>query len=131
MNAFESLQRSIITDWNADTNLASLNGLYFTRAKENVDYPYAVFFLETDATEGRTFSDNSRDFTVQFNVFSSKKSSSEINTVMEYIYSEFDSKEFSMPGGYKNSLFRRTTETIFKNDSGNWQGTISYFTNIY
>ena len=131
MNAFESLQRSIVTAWNADSDLSSLNGLYFTRGKENVDYPYAVFFLDSNTNGARTFSDSSRDFSIQFNVFSSKKSSSEINTVMEYIYTEFDSKEFTMAGGYKNTLLRRGTESIFKNDSNNWQGTISYFTNIY
>jgi hypothetical protein len=128
MNSSESLQRGIVSTWNADSSLSPVNGPYFVRADEKVDYPYSVFDLEADREN--VFGGNYETYTVQFNVYSDNKSSEEINDIAENIYNEYDYTIMTLAGGYKSGKMVRQESEIVISDKNNWQLVVIYLVNI-
>ena len=58
---------------------SEINGMFFTEAPQGQTYPYCVYHLISDVPSW-TFDADMENYLIQFNLYSDKNSSTEINT---------------------------------------------------
>lgn len=123
MNAFEDLQRGLLTSWAASPTISEV--LYFGRASKDASLPYAVFFL--DSSNFYTNSGFMFEFEVEFNLFSDAVSSEEINDLVEAVRNKFNRKIVTLSGGHTMvDCMLIDTEKIIPNDDGHWEATMFF-----
>lgn len=98
------------------STLTSLIGgrLYKGRAPENVQYPYAVFFVVVD-TQADTFKDKHDDVIIQFSLFSSASSTTEIEGIYAALKSLYDDATLSITGATQ-ALIHRISATFMSEE---------------
>lgn len=124
INSFESLQTAIETAYSANEWLANnTNGLFYNMARKSTDLPYAVYFLSAKADHfavGYT-----QTFELQFNVFSNV-SKKEVSDILLNIKGVFNGVLLTLTGYTNCSAPQIEIEELFKNDTEDWQGTITF-----
>lgn len=71
--------------------------LYKTRVPQNPTFPYAVYYVVSDAPQD-TFTDHIEDVLIQFSVFSTASSSSEIEDILTNLKALYDNCLLSITG---------------------------------
>jgi len=100
------------------------NRFYKSQAPDGTQYPYAVYMMPTDIPE-YTFSEQYERVMVQFSIFSSASSSSEIEDALTHLKSLYDDCALSVTG-YTTVWMRRTGGTLpMKEDHTTTSGTQS------
>jgi hypothetical protein len=71
--------------------------LFKGRAPEGTEYPYIVFYLISDVPEN-TFTEDMENCLIQFSLFSSNSSSSEVEDMFTHLKSLYDDCSFTISG---------------------------------
>ena len=97
--------------------------VYLDQAPEGVEFPYCIFFVVTDGPE-RTFTDRGKSGIIQFSLFSSSESATEITTMYGHLLTLYDECSLTITS---SSLvwFRRTNLTTMVEDITTPAGTTS------
>lgn len=77
--------------------LSSITGLYKGQAPESVDYPYVVYKVVTD-TPQKTFTEDYEDVILQFTLYSSASSTTEIEDIYTYLKAVYDDCDLTITG---------------------------------
>lgn len=124
MNAYEDLQRAIVTEWAAVTAITP-EKIYFNRAPAGATLPYGIFYLSESTFH--TNQGDMREFRVQFNLFSDSVSSEPINDFFDEVRTKFNRQKITMAGGHAMvGPMNADTSTIFQDEDDHWQAT-SFF----
>lgn len=130
MNLYEDIQHAIFSTWNNNTWLvANTHGLYFARAPKNTEFPYAVFHLTSKPNN--VYGGHTNTFTLQFNIFSRVASSKETTDILEQIRTSFEGVRLNLTSHTNTSPPRQRTDTVFVNDTEDWQGTLVFELTIH
>ena len=98
--------------------------LYNTQAPQNAVFPFAVFTEISDVNE-YTFTTSFENVLVQFSLFSTEESVSEVRDMFTYCKSLFDWCSLSITG-YAFLYMRREGTHLTKDDRPAWQRIIEY-----
>ena len=108
---------AIYAKYNADAALkaAISGGLYNTKAKQNVAFPYGVFFLISDVPDW-TFTEEMENFLIQFNLFSKTSDTAEIHTALSKLMLCYDWSSLTVTGYTHIYMKREFTELLNYDD---------------
>ena len=83
----------------AGSTLSSLVGgrIYLGRAPQNAAFPYVAYFVVTGMPDD-AFKQKGRDLTIQFSIYSTSQSASEIATIYNALHSLYDDCSLSITG---------------------------------
>ena len=118
----------------SNTTLSRLVGdrIFYGRAPQKTPYPYVVYFLAAD-TQIDTFKTKMDDTIVQFSIFSSAQSATEIENIYDALEDVFDDATLSMTGLTQCLMYRqntiRTSEDVGATPDGSsevWHYIVDY-----
>jgi len=115
---------AIFARYQATSLFSALTAMYNTVADEKAVFPYCVFSLPSD-TQDWTFTEQSEDCLIRFNLFSRTTLATEVCDLFELLKAAFDFAELSITGFQQVSLVREPGVTLFKIDDV-WQYTVVY-----
>ena len=113
---------AILTRYAAVPLSSSLTGLWNTLAPQDAVFPYGVFALISDTPEW-TFSENSENILLQFNLFSDTSDPVQICALYELLKTAFDFLELSITNYETVSMIR---ENAILTRDGYWQYNVTY-----
>ena len=119
------LLKAIMDKYDGDTDLktALSGGLYHLEAKQEVTFPYGVFYLVSDVPNW-TFTSNMEEVVIHFNLFSKANSVTEIGDLFTKLKACFDWITLSIDN-YTSIFFKRELSELMKLD-GVFQYAVSY-----
>ena len=86
----KELTKAIFSKLSGSSLETAISGRLFKgRAPQGTDYPYIVFFVVSDIPQS-TYTENFEDVIIQFSLFSSASSSSEIEDLFIYLKALYD-----------------------------------------
>jgi hypothetical protein len=100
---------------------------YFEFAPQDTVFPYCTYHIIHD-TYDYTFTDNMEDMIIQFSIFSSTSSSSEVMDIFEYLKTLFDWKDGSLSvTGYRTVRVERLFATTdWVSEESLWFQVVQY-----
>lgn len=104
----------------------SIDGRFYREeAPSTTSYPYIVYkFVNNNPIEG--LDTQYEQFRIQFDIWSKKKSSSEIEDIYQYLKETYDWCHL-MVSGYKNIYIKRDYANLSKDpDNGDWHYIVQY-----
>jgi len=118
------LFESIWNKYNGSSGLkATIDGMYFTEAPQGQIYPYGVYHLITNVPSW-TFDADMENYIIQFNLYSEKNSSTDINTAFLALTGLYDWCDLDT-SGYSNIYMKRELSNLTK-ESDIWNYFVQY-----
>ncbi len=102
---------------------SEINGMFFTEAPQGTAYPYGVYHLISNVPSW-TFDADMENFIVQFNLYSDKSSSTDINTAFLALTTLYDWCDLDVDG-YSHIYMKRELSDLTK-ESDIWNYFIQY-----
>lgn len=99
-------------------------GLHFSEASQGAEYPYGVYHLISDVPSW-TFDADMENYLIQFNLYSEKNSSTEVNTAFTALTNLYDWCKNLDTSGYSNIYMKREISNLTK-ESDIWNYFIQY-----
>lgn len=123
------LFESIYNKFKSNTGAGSLyvlldSHLHFTEAPQGTEYPYGVYHLISDVPSW-TFDADMENYLIQFNLYSEKNSSTEINTAFTALTGLYDWCNDLNTSGYSNIYMKREFSNLTR-ESDIWNYFIQY-----
>lgn len=97
--------------------------LYFSEAPQGQTYPYCVYHLISDVPSW-TFDADMENYLIQFNLYSEKNSSTEINTAFTELTTLYDWCDLDT-SGYSNIYMKREFSNLTR-ESDTWNYVVQY-----
>ena len=119
----KALLEAIITYW-ATLGLAASLDLYYDEAPQNTAYPFATFFIVTNAQDD-DMTERAEVTRVQFNVWTDDSSPSQCVEYADTLKVGFDWTTFAV-AGYSNVYCKRLEDHLVRSEDGGWQYVIDY-----
>jgi len=114
---------AIMVRYGAVALSSSLTGLWNTQAPQDAAFPYGVFQLISDVPDW-TFSENTEDCLLQFNLFSDESSPAGICGLFELLKTAFDFHELEV-NNYE-TIYMSRESAILTRIEGIWQYNVTY-----
>jgi len=122
------LFKGIYDEFTGSTGASSLyvelgGRLHFTEAPQGQTYPYGVYHLISDVPSW-TFDSDMENYLIQFNLYSEKNSSTDINTAFLALTTLYDWCDLSVDG-YSHIYMKREISNLTK-ESDIWNYFVQY-----
>lgn len=88
--------------------------IYLDQAQQEAEFPYIVFFVVSD-TPNYTFKFDHEEVLIQFSIFSTSQSASEISTIYNNLKSLFDDCALTITGNTLVHFWRENLTTMIDN----------------
>jgi hypothetical protein len=118
----KALTTAIMTKYTGSALAALLTGLYKAQAPQATAYPYGVFLVVSSVPE-KTFTESFEDVLLQFSLFSSSASSSEIEDAYLALIALFDECALTITGSTLVWMKRQQTTGAMIEDHTTPTGT--------
>ena len=102
---------------------SEINGMHFTEAPQGQTYPYGVYHL-ISGVPSWTFDADMENYIVQFNLYSEKNSSTDINTAFTVLTTLYDWCDLDVDG-YSHIYMKREMSNLTR-ESDIWNYFIQY-----
>ena len=128
----EDLFKGIYTKFTSSTGASSLyanltGGLYNTKAPQDTDYPYAVFYLISDVPHW-TFDTTMENSLIQFTIYDSHSSVENICSLFEKLKTLYDWTSLTLSDNYPIYMKREFSDLSQSEDI--WTYIVQYRTEI-
>jgi len=118
-----NLTTALMTKFSGSALDTALAGRLFKgRAPEGAAYPYAVYLIVSDVPE-KTFTEDFEDVLIQFSLFSSASSSSEVEDLFTYLKALYDECAMTITGSTLVWM-KRVNATLTVEDHTTPDGTV-------
>ena len=102
---------------------AAIDGMYFTEAPQGQTYPYGVYHLISNVPSW-TFDADMENYLIQFNLYSEKKSSTDINAAFTALTGLYDWCTLDIDG-YSHIYMKREISNLTR-ESDIWNYFVQY-----
>ncbi len=102
---------------------SEINGMFFTEAPQGQAYPYGVYHLISNVPSW-TFDADMENYLIQFNLYSEKNSSTDINTAFTVLTTLYDWCDLDVDG-YSHIYMKRELSNLTK-ENDIWNYFIQY-----
>ena len=107
-------------------NTAIGGRLYVGSAPQKITFPYVVYDIITNTTMGVLQDTTGEEITLQFSIFSNKKTVAEINTLFENLKTVYDECSLTITGYTHMRMFRNFSSLIRDVENNIWAYHIEY-----
>jgi len=121
---FEGIYEEFTGSTGAGSLYVELGGrLHFTEAPQGQTYPYGVYHLISDVPSW-TFDADMENYLIQFNLYSEKSSSTNINTAFLALTNLYDWCKLDIDG--YSHIYMKREMSLLTRESGIWNYMIQY-----
>jgi len=106
---------------------SEINGMFFTEAPQGTAYPYCVYHLISDVPSWifGTTANTMENYIIQFNLYSDKSSSTEINTAFLALTTNlYDWCKLDVTG--YSHIYMKREMSLLTRESGIWNYMVQY-----
>lgn len=123
------LKTGIYNKYNASVDFKnSIIGLFYSVAPQGTLFPYVVYHLLT-GTPNNTYTEKAENVIIEFLICSDKNSSSEIDTIYDYLDALYDDCALTV-SGYNSIYVSRESFEGAEFEDGVWNKYVLYRTEI-
>lgn len=118
------LFQGIYTKFSNDAALSgAVTGMYLTEAPQGTVYPYIVYFEITNVPDW-TFTEDMENFLIQFSIYDSNSSSTNILSIFEKLKTCYDWKNLTVTG--YNFIYLKREFDVLTRENSIWKMDVQY-----